>query len=208
VSSATRSAIKLALFSALAWAGACSYPDYGFSDGASGSGGQAGSGAFGGNAGLGGSAGGEVDAADASDGMKSDAPDVSGGCKPGDELELGKAVSGTNDPLNASNISKAINDYSCGNKACDGFEATWRFTPAAVATYRFTLTSLSADCDLYIVGPGVCGGICASPTSSSTQKVGTTETVDVGLVTGMTYFASVDAAPSVFCTFQLAVIQL
>jgi hypothetical protein len=211
VSLTTRSPSKLAFFAALSWAGACSYPDYGFSNAASGgagAGGEAGSGGFGGSAGAGGASGAAGSNADAGDASDSDAKDGGASCKPSDELVLGKTVAGTNDPLSASNVSNSIKDYSCATKACDGFEATWSFTPSSSATYRFTLMSLDADCDLYVVGPGVCNGTCASSSSSSTQKVGTSESVDVALAAAKTYFVSADAAPGALCHFQLAVIQL
>jgi hypothetical protein len=208
VSAVTRVRLRVGFLWAVVSAAACSYPDYGFSNSSKGGGGAAGSAGVAGSGESGGSGGTEpIDAGDASD-AKQDGPDAASTCKPSTDLELGKAVAGTNDPLSGANISNAIKDYTCATKACDGFEATWSFTPTDVATYRFTLTGLTADCDLYIVGPALCGGTCATPASSSTTKVGSTETVDVPLLAATEYFVSVDASAGILCNFQLLVVQL
>jgi hypothetical protein len=134
------------------------------------------------------------------------------GCWPVRPLEPGQSFSATNNPTSgAPNVTaRKVPSYSCGggNIGETGPEAAWIFTPTATATYRASLTGLTADCDLFVLPATDCGGSCLTPTTFSDGFGNQSELVTFQGVANTTYYIVVDGYADAVCNFTIGLTQL
>jgi hypothetical protein len=132
------------------------------------------------------------------------------GCRPVKPIEAGQSFSATNNPASgASNVTASkVPLYSCAGFGESGPEAAWIFTPTATAAYRASVTSLSADCDLYVLSGVDCGSNCLGPTTFSAQLNQAPEFVTFQGVANTTYYIVVDGYLGSVCNFTIGLTQL
>jgi hypothetical protein len=126
-------------------------------------------------------------------------------------LSPGQSFSATNNPASgASNVTSKVSIYDCAPIGEVGPEAAWIFTPTVNANYQVSVTGLSADCDLFVLSAGDCGGTCLSPVSYSDNSFPLDEFVTFAGVANTTYYIVVEGygATSTVCTFTLGLTQL
>jgi len=132
------------------------------------------------------------------------------GCWPVKPIEAGQSFSATNNPNSgAPNVSaNKVQVYDCYATAESGPEAAWIFTPTVTASYRVNVTALSADCDVFVLAAGDCGGTCLGPASRSVASDRISESITFNGLANTTYYIVVDGYEGAVCTFNLAMTQL
>lgn len=108
---------------------------------------------------------------------------VPGACRPAQPIACGQTVSGRND---APGSTDAIDRYDCLPYPEDGPEFTYAFTPSTDGTARLTLSSLTADMDVFVLRDDGLG--C----NQQSCVAGANQTVDVPVTAGTTYYVVVE----------------
>ncbi len=133
---------------------------------------------------------------------------TTGGCFPARAIQAGQTISASNAVGQGNTTNDAIESYSCGSWAESGPEAAFIFTPTESGSYEVDLTSLSNDCDLYVLSANNCDGTCFSSYSYSDDYGTNPESVTFTATANKSYFIVVDGYSGNVCSFNLSVTKL
>jgi hypothetical protein len=121
-------------------------------------------------------------------------------CEPVAALACGELVASSND---GAGSTSATWDYGCSEFVYSGPELSWTFTSEVDSPVTLSLTGLSADLDLYVVGSTECAGndCLASSTNPETDD----EVAQFEAVAGAEYVVVVDGWDGAVSPFDLEV---
>jgi len=133
---------------------------------------------------------------------------TTGGCFAAKAIQAGQSLSASNATGQVNTTGNAVNSYSCGSWSETGPEAAFIFTPTASGNHRVDVTSLTADCDLYVLNANNCSGTCFSSSSYSDESGTSAESVTFTATANTSYFILVDGYSGAVCNFTLQVTKL